>query len=93
MMPPNEAAITGRPRIRSWFDGAPTVSSYDPEIDQVEVRGDLAVVRGDYSITFTPKGAAGPLKDNGKWLEVRQKQADGSWKIAVDIFNSSMPSK
>ncbi len=26
--------------------------------------------------------------DRGMYLEVRKKQADGTWKMSIDIFNS-----
>jgi ketosteroid isomerase-like protein len=32
-----------------------------------------------------------PQKDSGKFIEVWRRQGDGSWKIADDIFNSSLP--
>lgn len=93
LLPPNEPELSGRVRIRAWFGNAPSVASYEPTIAQVEVRGDLAVARGSYAMTFTPKGASAPVTDRGKWLEVRRKQPDGRWLIAVDIFNSSVPGK
>ncbi len=38
-----------------------------------------------------PEGAAEPVQDRGKYVEIRRKQADGAWLIAVDIFNSDLP--
>jgi ketosteroid isomerase-like protein len=31
------------------------------------------------------------LTDNGKFTTIWKKQADGSWKVAVDTFNSDVP--
>ena len=31
------------------------------------------------------------IKDHGKFVEIWKKQADGSWKCAVDMFNSDLP--
>jgi ketosteroid isomerase-like protein len=48
-------------------------------------------VLGTYTMTIVPPGAPGPVNDSGKYVEVRRKQSDGSWLIAVDIFNSDLP--
>jgi len=32
-----------------------------------------------------------PVVDNGKYLTVWKKQADGSWKVLFDMFNTDMP--
>ena len=32
-----------------------------------------------------------PLTDSGKNLAIWRKQTDGSWRIAVDVFNSDLP--
>jgi ketosteroid isomerase-like protein len=32
-----------------------------------------------------------PVNDHGKLVEIWKKQADGKWKVAVDIFNSDLP--
>jgi ketosteroid isomerase-like protein len=31
------------------------------------------------------------VMDDGKYATVWKKQVDGSWKLAVDMFNSNMP--
>jgi hypothetical protein len=31
------------------------------------------------------------LLDKGKYLTVWKKQADGSWKVLFDMFNSDLP--
>jgi ketosteroid isomerase-like protein len=32
-----------------------------------------------------------PITDRGKYVTVWKKQADGNWKVVVDIFNSNLP--
>ena len=40
----------------------------------------------------TMKDASGePTTDNGKYVEVWEKKADGKWKCGTDIWNSDMP--
>jgi ketosteroid isomerase-like protein len=88
VMPPHQPAVHGRPAIRSWFPSFPRVSRFSFTIDEAEGRADLAYVRGSYSMTLHPEGAPGPVEDAGKYIEIRKRQADGSWPIAADIFNS-----
>lgn len=54
---------------------------------------DLAYSVGTYRVTLTPrKAGAKPLPtDEGKFLEVLKKQADGSWKIVYDMWSSNAP--
>jgi hypothetical protein len=64
--------------------------SIDAGTPAVEGRGDLAVIVGNYRLNVTPKEAgATPLPtENGKYMQIMRKQADGSWKIAYDMWNA-----
>lgn len=93
LMPPNEPAAAGYEAIESWFQGAfeeftaeLTVSS-----EEVEVAGEWAFDRGTYTATFTPKAGGEPTEENGNYIAILKKQPDGSWKIALDIWNSDRP--
>jgi ketosteroid isomerase-like protein len=59
----------------------------------VEGRGDLAYAVGTYRATLTPKKTGGkPMPtEEGKYVEVLKKQADGSWKIVYDMWSSNAP--
>jgi uncharacterized protein (TIGR02246 family) len=89
--PPMAPAVKGRAAIRAWLEKFPPLTEFKPSIVKVEGRGDLAYVLGNMSMTMTPAGAPAPVKDSGKYVEIRRKQADGKWLIAVDIFNSDAP--
>ncbi|NIM47978.1 MAG: hypothetical protein GTO22_01735 [Gemmatimonadales bacterium] len=52
--------------------------------------GDVAYARGTYLLTIAVEGAE-PTTDTGKYIEIRRKQPDGSWPIAIDMFNSDLP--
>jgi ketosteroid isomerase-like protein len=88
LMPPHQPAVHGQTGIRSWMANFPRVSRFSLTIDEIDGRADLAYVRGSYSMTLHPQGAPAPVDDVGKYLEIRMHQADGSWLLAVDIFNS-----
>ena len=50
------------------------------------VEGDLAYQVGTFAITGT-----NPL-EQGKFVNILRRQADGTWKVTVSIFNSDRPS-
>jgi uncharacterized protein (TIGR02246 family) len=92
-MPPNFGANTGIAAIRGWNSGFMGMFAcrFSLSVDEVQAAADWAFERGRYEIELTPKAGGGPTKDNGKYITLYQRQADGSWKIARDIWNSSQP--
>jgi ketosteroid isomerase-like protein len=64
--------------------------SFRPSGVAVAKSGDVAYTYGTYDLSVTgPDGK--PMTDKGKYVTVYKKQADGSWKAALDTFNSDMP--
>ncbi len=57
---------------------------------EVANSGDLAYVSGTFEETATDASGR-PVKDHGKYVEVFKKQADGTWKVVADIWNSDLP--
>ncbi|HET7791701.1 MAG TPA: nuclear transport factor 2 family protein [Gemmatimonadales bacterium] len=90
-MPPNEKLVSGRKAIETWMGSFPPIKTFKLTIDAIDGSGDLAYVAGHYSMSVTPPGAPGPVSDNGKYLNVRQRQSDGSWLTVADEFNSDNP--
>ncbi len=92
-MPPNFGANAGREAIRGWNRGFMSIFAcrFGLSVDEVQAAADWAFERGRYEITLTPKTGGGPLQDRGKYITVYQRQPDGSWKMARDIWNSSQP--
>jgi len=91
-MMPNVPALEGR---EAWlkFAKAADIAITDLTIDAADIdgRGGLAYARGTYSETFTVGSAAEPTANEGKWVWILRKQADGEWKVIVAISNSSLP--
>ena len=57
---------------------------------EVAKSGDLGFVSGTYE--FNMNDASGkPVTDKGKYVEMWEKQADGTWKCATDTWNSDLP--
>jgi ketosteroid isomerase-like protein len=91
VLPPHQPAVQGLAQIKAFLQAFPKVTRCNLEILEIDGRDDLAYVRGSYSMTIEPEGAPGPIEDVGKFLDIRKRQSDGSWKIAVDTFNSDKP--
>ena len=89
-LPPNTSAKEGRAAIEAWGHAFPPFNYLRIEPVEIVGRGDLAMVRGRYSLTLLLPGSP-PAPDSGKYIEIWRKQGDGSWKLFRDIFNSDLP--
>ncbi len=50
--------------------------------------GDLVYEIGTYAVNFTNEHNPTAMDDNGKYVNIWQKQSDGTWKIKVETWNS-----
>lgn len=90
MLPPNAPAVQGQGNIEAFLRTFPPISNMQLHTDEVDGVGDLAYVRGRYTMTLTPPGGAA-MADSGKYLEVFRRQSDKSWKAVRDMFSSDLP--
>ena len=94
VMPPNAASATTKEAIRKvWGDllASPgLVISWKATKVEVAKSGDLACLSGTYELTMNDASGK-PVNDRGKYVEVWEKQADGTWKCGADIWNSDLP--
>jgi ketosteroid isomerase-like protein len=88
LLPPNSVALRGHAGIRAFLGGFPPLSELTLTDDTVVGTGDRAYAIGRYHMTIAMKGS--PV-DSGKFLDVRERQADGSWLYVADMFSSSIP--
>ena len=93
VLPPNGPIATTTDAIRKiWNDlltSPGTAISWKTTKVEVSKSGDMAFLTGTYDLS-TNDPAGKPVKDRGKYLEVWEKQADGSWKCAADMWNSDL---
>ena len=94
VMPPNASAATTKESIRSaWKEMLTTPGAainWRTTTVEVAKAGDLAYVSGTYEAAMTDANGK-PVKDRGKYVEIFKKQADGTWKVIADIWNSDLP--
>jgi len=60
-------------------------------IISIRVQGPLAFDWGWHKLTLTPKKAGRLMTTRTRYLEIWQKDADGSWKIAIFLDNLDVP--
>ncbi len=92
-MPPNFGANAGKAAIQGWSNGFLSMFAcrFGLSVEEVKAAGDWAFERGRYDITLTPRAGGQSMNDKGKYITIYQRQSDGSWKIARDIWNSNQP--
>ena len=93
VMPPNAERATSREAIRKIWKDLLTDAKMSWKATKVEVAksGDIGFIIGTYEVTMNDVVTGKPVHDRGKYLEVWEKQADGSWKCGADIWNSDIP--
>jgi ketosteroid isomerase-like protein len=93
VLPPNATGAATKEAIRNvWKDmfASPSlVISWQPTRVQVGKSGEMAWVRGAYELTMNDASGK-PIDDRGKYLEVWEKQTDGNWKCAAEMWNSDL---
>jgi uncharacterized protein (TIGR02246 family) len=91
LLPPNEPVVKGRAAIRHYLGQFPKITSFKAPLVDIDGSGNLAYARGTYEVTLMPPGAKTPVKDSGKFIEIRRKEPDGSWLILLDLWNPDAP--
>jgi uncharacterized protein (TIGR02246 family) len=92
-MPPSAPANVGRAAVRAWaaaFMGA-FRAEFSLSVAEVRVLGDWAFERGGYTINLIPRSGDASMRDIGKYITIYQRQPDGAWQMARDIWNSNAP--
>ena len=89
VLPPNQPMVTSKDGIRNLWKGfLDSLTDISWKTTRVETSnsGNMGYLVGTYAMTM--KDGA---KDTGKYCEVWKKQADGKWKVVVDMFSSDLP--
>lgn len=94
MLAPNSPIATGKDALTKLIGSAFAIPDYKlawhPNKVGVARSGELGYTSGTYDLSFTD-AAGKTISDKGKYLTVWKKEADGSWKVLFDMFNSDLP--
>jgi ketosteroid isomerase-like protein len=94
VLPPNGPLATSRDAIRNVWKDMITVPGLSGgwTANKIEVArsGEIGYVTGTWEFKWNDASGK-PASDRGKFLEVWKKQSDGTWKAAVDTWNSDLP--
>ena len=92
-MGPDAPATFGKEELRASLE--PLFNNFTLEMtlypEEAQADGDLGFARGTYTLSTTPKNGGEPGFTDGKYLTVCKRQADGSWKISRECYNSNVP--
>lgn len=94
VFPPGQPMVSGTAAVRElWTE----MSSMPGFAISWQVDGTSAASSGDLGYSWgtaqlTANGPDGtPMTSSEKYVTIWRKEADGTWKVAVDIFNSNEP--
>ena len=94
VLPPNEPVAKGKDAVKAALGpmfSAPGFSLTWKATDAGAAKsGEMGYTVGTYDMTMND-AKGNPMPDHGKYVTIWKKQADGSWKAAVDAFNSDAP--
>ncbi|HSG15876.1 MAG TPA: nuclear transport factor 2 family protein [Anaerolineae bacterium] len=87
--------LSGTEQIRAA--NRPVLDLFDTEMtispEDIRILGDCAYTYGSYKQAITPKEGGESISYTGWFLTILEKQADGSWKLAIACFNTSQKPK
>ena len=69
--------------LRSYNEN--TILNMENKVEKIWVSGDLATVRGSFLGSFILKESGDTLHAKGAWVDVCERQSDGSWRMVLTI--------
>lgn len=92
-MPPNDPELNGLAAMRTWAENMYSAYKIQGEYtsSDLTLAGDWAFERLTFNLGMTPVAGGESVQETGKCIHIYKRQADGSWKIAQDIWNMDSP--
>jgi ketosteroid isomerase-like protein len=92
-LPANATMLRGKEAIGKWMKDMAAMGMKFSKVDfksvEIDASGSLGYEVGSYEMTMEAGGMR--IDDKGKYLVVWKRQADGAWKVYVEIWNTDMP--
>jgi len=93
LMPPHQQSLVGRQAVIDWFSEVARqarTTAIDMTRREVTVAGDIAIEEGSFIWEMVATAGGSPIKDHGRVLATWKRQPDGSWKVAQNMWNSTL---
>jgi uncharacterized protein (TIGR02246 family) len=91
LLAPGKTVSIGRDQVAEYyqalFDQGPLI--LESWYEEVEVDGDLAYGRGEARVSSIDPTTGDTLRSSSKYLNILQRQSDGSWLTTHDIWNDN----
>ena len=91
---PNIPIAKGKEAVQNLMNGFFGLPGFSVKWKATKVEasgsGDMGYSIGAYELNMNDAQGK-PQTDHGKYTTIWKKQADGNWKVAVDMFNSDLP--
>lgn len=93
LMAPDAPAVTGPAAVQAYYQSIfdQYRTGLESRYDEVQVSGDLAYGRGFARVTLYPRAGGDSAVSTAKYLNILQRQPDGTWKTTHDIWNGNGP--
>ena len=85
-LPNKENPVIGKSAILANLAAQPAPGFLSWEPRRAEASGDLGYTWGEYKLQYRENGGVAQMK-TGKYVSIWKRQADGGWKVIVDIGN------
>jgi ketosteroid isomerase-like protein len=76
--------VLGKEATRAAFAAKPEALTWQNTSGGVSTSGDLGYTYGTYELK---SGAAGKEAESGNYMRIWRKQANGKWRVALDLLN------
>jgi uncharacterized protein (TIGR02246 family) len=90
MVPPDGELVKGKQAIEEFYNSFFQMGIKEIVLTTVELEGSGGTVYeiGKTRVRIQPEGRQA-IQDSAKYLVIWKRQADGTWKVHVDIWNLS----
>ncbi|MDN3690013.1 YybH family protein [Cyclobacterium jeungdonense] len=91
LMAPNSPKEIGLEAVEAYYQGIFDAyrTGLESGYEAVRVDGDLAFGRGFAKVTLVSKTTGDTTYSTSKYLNILERQPDGSWKTTHDIWNAN----
>jgi uncharacterized protein (TIGR02246 family) len=95
-MPPDAPTAKGKQPLEDFYNGLFGQFSVEGTwpvegTEEIVVADGWAFHLGEYILRISPKAGGEAIEERGKIVVICQQQADGSWKLAREIWNRNSP--